>query len=145
MRAGVAGDLAREGGEGILGVAGDVPPALDRLEREADRFTGGRVTPGTGGERLDARLELAVVGGGGHQGPEDLKAQACPSHARARRVVVVGHESPGGAVDTDRSGAMDPTPTGKTRAAPSSARTASGRAATSRPSPSAIRPGCSSW
>lgn len=69
-----------------------------------------------------------------HQSPEDLKAQTCPSHARARRVVIVGHESPGGAVDTDRSGAMDPTPTGKTRAAPSSAGTASGRAATSRPS-----------
>ena len=40
------------------------------------------------------RLELAVVGGRGEQRAEDLKAQTCPSHARARRVVVVGHGPP---------------------------------------------------
>jgi hypothetical protein len=41
----------------------------------------------------DADLELAVVGGRRHQGFEDLKAQTCPPHARARRVVI-GHGSP---------------------------------------------------
>ncbi len=62
--AGVAGDLACERGEQVVDGAGDVPPALDRLEeRKADRLAGGGVTPRTSGERLDAYLELAVVGG----------------------------------------------------------------------------------
>ena len=82
MGAGVCMHLAGEGGEGVLCAARDVPPALDRLEREADGLAGGGVPPGAGGERLDAGLELAVVGGGGHQGAEDLKAQTCPSHTR---------------------------------------------------------------
>jgi len=43
-------------------------------------------TQAAAGERGDPRLELAVVGGGGQERPQDLKAQTCPSHARARRV-----------------------------------------------------------
>jgi hypothetical protein len=42
------------------------------------------VTPGASGQRVDARFELAVVGGGGHQRPRDLKPQTCPSHGRYR-------------------------------------------------------------
>ena len=94
MAPGVRGDFAREGGQRIASAARDVPPALDGLEREADGLAGGGVSPRTCGERLDVRLELAVVGGGGHQRPEDLKAQTCPSHARVWRVVVVGHGAP---------------------------------------------------
>jgi hypothetical protein len=74
MRPGVRGDLARESGEGVLRPAGDVPPSLEGLEGEADRLAGGRVAPGARRERLDAGLELAVVGGRCHQRTEDLKA-----------------------------------------------------------------------
>lgn len=90
LGAGVAGDLARQHDEGIACPARRIEPALDGLEGEADGLFGGRVLPGTRRERLDARLELPIVGGGGEQRPDDLKAQACPSHAR-RRVVVVDH------------------------------------------------------
>jgi hypothetical protein len=95
MGPGVGGDLARERGERIVGAAGDVPPALDALEREVDGLAGRGVSPRARGERLDARLELAVVGGGGQERTEDLKAQTCPSHPRARRGSVIGHGPPG--------------------------------------------------
>ena len=125
VRARVRRHLAREGGERIVDAARDVPPSLDGLEREADGLAGRGVSPRASGELVDARFELAVVGGRGQQRTEDLKAQTCPSHPRTRRVVVVGH-SPPGRRELDRGDARHPTPTGKTRAAPSSARTASG-------------------
>ncbi len=97
VRAGVRGHLAREHSQGIVGGASDVPPALEGLEREADRLARGGVPPRALGELRDARFELAVVGGGRQEGTEDLKTQTCPSHARAGRAVVVGHGSPSAA------------------------------------------------
>ncbi len=135
MSAGVRRDLAREGGERIGGGARDVPPSLEGLEGEAKGLTGRRVPPGAGRELVEARLELAVVSGCGHQGAEDLKAQTCPSHARARRGVVVGHGSPaprGKAAASTR----DPTPAGKTGVTPSSARARSCARLHSCPQPS---------
>src|SRR5580658_1741774 len=90
MGAGVRRDLACESRERVGRAARGVPPALNRLEREADGLSGGRMTPGSSGELVDARLELPVVGGGGHQRPKDLTAQACPAHARARRARAMG-------------------------------------------------------
>ena len=52
------------------------------------------MTPRARGESRDARFELAVVRRRRQERTEDLKTQTCPSHARARRVVVVGHGSP---------------------------------------------------
>ena len=94
MRSSVRGHLARQHRERIVGAAGDVPPSLEGLEREADGLARGRVPPGARGKRLDACLELAVVGGGRQEGAEDLKAQTRPSHAHAGHAVIVGHGSP---------------------------------------------------
>ena len=69
------------------------------------------MTPRASGEPVDARLELAVVGGRGQQRSQDLKAQTCPSHARARRGVVVGHGPP--APPTSRAAAKRPYAHGK--------------------------------
>ncbi len=92
----------------------------------------------------DAPLELAIVGGCGQQRPKDLKAQTCPSHPRTRRVVVVGHGSPGGGRDR-RTSTTQATPMGKTPAAPTSARTAPSGAVTLCCVQIATRPGRSWW
>src|SRR6185437_3728018 len=89
--AGVCVDLARERRERIFGGAGDVEPALDRLEGEADGLPRRGVFPAAAGELLDAAFELAGVGGCREQRAYDLKPQTGPSHARRGRVVLVGH------------------------------------------------------
>ena len=53
---------------------GGHPEVACPREREVDGLAGRRMSPGARGERLDAHLELAVVGGGGQEGAEDLKA-----------------------------------------------------------------------
>ncbi len=91
VRARVSVDPARERGEGVLGGAGDVPPSLDRLEREVGRAARRRMAPCSRGELLDAAFELPGVGGGGEQRTHDLKAQTGPSHARTGRVIGLCH------------------------------------------------------
>src|SRR5208282_2843238 len=91
VRAGMPVDPAREGSEWVFGVAGDIPPPLDGLEREVGRAPGGRVPPRSRGELLDAAFELTRVGGSREQRTHDLKAQTGPSHARTGRVVGIGH------------------------------------------------------
>ncbi len=98
MGACVRGHFAREeGGERIGRVAREVPPSLEGLEekRMASPVVGCR--HGRAASAVETRLELTVVGRRRQERTEDLTTQTCPSHARARRVVVVGHGSPAAA------------------------------------------------